>query len=49
MRFRDAAAIIPLLADEPVREQLLELLEADPEMLAWVGNARRNCVGSGEA
>lgn len=26
-----------LLADEPPRERLLELLEADPEMLAWWG------------
>ena len=37
MRFWDASAIIPLLADEPAREQLLELLEADPEVLAWWG------------
>ncbi len=37
VRFWDASAIIPLLADEPTREQLLELLEADPEMLAWWG------------
>ena len=37
MRFWDASAIIPLLADEPTREQLLELLEADPEMLVWWG------------
>jgi len=37
VRFWDASAIIPLLADEPTREQLLELLEADPEMLVWWG------------
>ena len=37
MRFWDASAIIPLLADEPTREQLLELLEADPDVLAWWG------------
>ena len=37
VRFWDASAIIPLLADEPTREQLLELLEADPEVLAWWG------------
>ncbi len=37
MKFWDASAIIPLLADEPAREQLLALLEADHEMLAWWG------------
>jgi uncharacterized protein len=37
VRFWDASAVIPLLADEPTREQLLGLLEADPEMLAWWG------------
>jgi hypothetical protein len=37
VRFWDASAIIPLLADEPTRERLLELLEADPEILAWWG------------
>ena len=37
VRFWDASAIIPLLADEPTREQLLELLEADPDVLAWWG------------
>ncbi|MGH8264611.1 MAG: type II toxin-antitoxin system VapC family toxin [Steroidobacteraceae bacterium] len=37
MKFWDASAIIPLLADEPTRERLLELLEADPQMLAWWG------------
>ncbi len=37
MKFWDASAIIPLLADEPAREPLLELLEADHEMLAWWG------------
>ena len=37
MRFWDASAIIPLLADEPTRERLLELLEADPQILAWWG------------
>lgn len=37
MKFWDASAIVPLLADEPTREQLLELLEADPEILAWWG------------
>jgi len=37
VKFWDASAIIPLLADEPAREQLLALLEADHEMLAWWG------------
>ena len=37
MKFWDASAIIPLLADEPTRAHLLELLEADPEVLAWWG------------
>ena len=37
MKFWDASAIIPLLADEPTRERLLKILEADPEMLAWWG------------
>jgi uncharacterized protein len=37
MKFWDASAIIPLLADEPRREPLLDLIEADPEILAWWG------------
>ena len=37
MKFWDASALIPLLADEPTRERLLKILEADPEMLAWWG------------
>jgi predicted nucleic acid-binding protein len=37
MKFWDASAIIPLLADEPSRERLLDLVEADPEILAWWG------------
>jgi uncharacterized protein len=37
MKFWDASAIIPLLADEPSRERLLDLIEADPEILAWWG------------
>jgi hypothetical protein len=35
MRFWDASAIIPLLADEPARSRLLELLQEDSEVLAW--------------
>jgi predicted nucleic acid-binding protein len=37
MRFWDASAIIPLLADEPLRGRLLELLHQDPQVLAWWG------------
>jgi hypothetical protein len=37
MKFWDASAIIPLLADEPSRARLLDLIEADPEILAWWG------------
>ena len=37
MRFWDASAIIPLLADEPTRERLLQLLDEDAQILAWWG------------
>jgi uncharacterized protein len=37
MRFWDASAMIPLVADEPARPRLLELVEQDPEILAWWG------------
>src|SRR5579862_5891790 len=37
MKFWDASAIIPLLADEPSRQSLLAVLDEDPEMLAWWG------------
>jgi predicted nucleic acid-binding protein len=37
VRFWDASAVIALLAQEPVREHLLGLLEEDPQMLAWWG------------
>jgi hypothetical protein len=37
MRYWDASAIIPLLADEPSRERLLAYLEQDAEILAWWG------------
>ena|ERR1700691_313661 len=37
MRFWDASAIIPRLADEPTRARLLELLDEDPQVLAWWG------------
>ena len=37
MRYWDASAIIPLLADEPSRDRLLAYLEQDAEILAWWG------------
>jgi len=35
MRFWDTSALLLLLVDEPPREHLLTLLEADDELLAW--------------
>jgi predicted nucleic acid-binding protein len=37
MKFWDASAVIPLLAFEPTRPRLLELLEQDPQVLIWWG------------
>jgi predicted nucleic acid-binding protein len=37
MRFWDASAVIPLLANEPARDRLLELFEQDPQLLTWWG------------
>jgi predicted nucleic acid-binding protein len=37
MRFWDASAIIPLLADEPARQTVLGWLEEDTEILIWWG------------
>lgn len=37
MRFWDASAIVPLIIDEPGRERLLGILEADPVMIVWWG------------
>jgi predicted nucleic acid-binding protein len=37
VRFWDASAIIPLVADEPSRERMLTLLDEDPQMLVWWG------------
>ena len=39
MRFWDSSAVIPLIAEEPLRERMLELLEDDPQMLAWWGTS----------
>ena len=37
MKFWDTSAVIPLIADEPGRERLLEILSEDPEVLVWWG------------
>ncbi len=37
MKFWDASAIVPLIVDEPARERLLALVEADPVMFVWWG------------
>lgn len=37
MRFWDSSAIVPLLIAEPAYRQMLELLEADQDMLVWWG------------
>jgi predicted nucleic acid-binding protein len=37
MRYWDASAILPLIADEPARERLLELYEEDSQIVAWWG------------
>ncbi len=37
MKYWDASAITPLIAEEPTRNYLLKLLEHDADMLAWWG------------
>lgn len=37
MKFWDASAVVPLLADEAPRSELLDLLQQDPQMLVWWG------------
>jgi uncharacterized protein len=37
MKFWDCSAVMPLLADEPAREQMLGLLQRDPEVIIWWG------------
>jgi predicted nucleic acid-binding protein len=37
VRFWDASAVIPLVADEPSRERMLMLLDEDPQILVWWG------------
>jgi predicted nucleic acid-binding protein len=37
MKFWDASAIIPLLANEPTRSRMLNILNEDPQVLFWWG------------
>jgi len=37
VKYWDASAITPLIAAEPTRDALLQLLERDPDMLVWWG------------
>lgn len=37
MKFWDASAIVPLVAEERGRETLIALLEEDPDLLVWWG------------
>lgn len=37
MKFWDSSAVIPLLADEPTRKSMLQLLQQDPQVLIWWG------------
>jgi hypothetical protein len=37
MKFWDASAVMPLLAEEPTRKALLQLLQQDPQVLIWWG------------
>lgn len=39
MRFWDSSAVVPLIVDEPGRERLLALVEADPVMVVWWGTS----------
>lgn len=37
MKFWDSSAVTPLLADEPTRKSMLQLLQQDPQVLIWWG------------
>jgi predicted nucleic acid-binding protein len=37
LKYWDASAITPLLAEEPTRDYLLHLVDQDPDMLVWWG------------
>jgi predicted nucleic acid-binding protein len=45
VRFWDSSAVIPLVLEEPRREELLILLEQDAGMLAWWGT-RVECTAA---
>jgi uncharacterized protein len=38
VRFWDTSALVPLLLDQPATKRALELLEDDPEIVAWWGS-----------
>jgi uncharacterized protein len=37
MKFWDSSAVVPLLADEPSRKSMLQILQQDPQVLIWWG------------
>ena len=37
MKFWDSSAVLPLLADKPTRESMLQILQEDPQVLIWWG------------
>ncbi len=39
MRFWDASAVIPLIANEPTRDAMIARLEQDPQILVWWGTS----------
>jgi predicted nucleic acid-binding protein len=39
MKFWDASAVVPLLALEPARARLIEMLDEDPQVLIWWGTS----------
>ncbi len=39
MKFWDASAVVAMLAGEPPAENLLELFESDPDVVAWWGTS----------
>ena len=37
LKFWDTSAVVPLLAEEPMREHLISLLDQDPDVIIWWG------------
>jgi predicted nucleic acid-binding protein len=37
LKFWDTSAVVPLLAEEPTREQLISLLDQDADVIIWWG------------